>query len=100
MPEKGTVRGVTRGLGKGSSVREDPRRNRGSALLCFASGLVGSAEEFLHGDLRPCGGGQRGMALYPRFFASLGSWDKQAAQFWVMGSSFSPARDVCVLAAL
>lgn len=95
MPEKGTMRGVTRGLDKGSSVQEDPRRNCGSALLCFASGLVGSAEEFPPGDLRPCGGGQRGMAVYPRFLASLGCWDKQPAQFWVMGSSFSPASGVC-----
>lgn len=42
------------------------------------------------------GGGQGGAAIYPRMFASLGCWEKQPAQFWVMGSSFSTTGGACV----
>lgn len=45
------------GLTHGSSVRVDPWRNHRSALPWFAFADVGSAEEFLHGELQPCWGG-------------------------------------------
>lgn len=43
----------------------DPWRNHRSALPWFAFGNVGSAEEFLHRELQPCGGGQGEMTIYP-----------------------------------
>lgn len=101
MRENGTVPALTHGLSKGSSVRADPWRNRRPAPPLFTFRDVGRAEEFLHGELRPGGGGQRRTAVYPRLFASLGRWEKHPAQFRVMGSSSSSATgDACELAAV
>lgn len=78
-----------------------------SALPWFVFGDVGSAEEFLQGELWPCWGGQGGMALYPGCLhpwnagktnlPSSGSWEDPSPQMEVHVRASCPAGVVQVL---